>query len=91
MAFHTPTPKREYKIDTSVETVIPVIASFNINGGIKPLYFKYNEQTITIHGVHYCKQIYGCYVYDCAATLDGYVRTVTITYRPDKQLWTLKV
>lgn len=75
----------------SNEIVIPVIASFNIKGDILPLYFQYDNRTVSLSSVRIVSKIHACIVYDCMAELEGYSRNVKITYRSQLHIWTLYV
>ena len=95
MPFYNPPKDIEEKIDDTVETIIPVIASFNSDGGIKPLYFRYQDKDITVTSVHYCRpypiKITFKLVFKCSAVLDNYLRDVQITYWIKERVWTLLV
>lgn len=91
MPFYHPPREIEEKMDSAVETTVPVIASFNIQGGIRPLYFRYQDQDITIRHVQYCRPYPRKTVFKCTAQLDDYLREIQITYWIHEQLWTLLV
>lgn len=88
--YHLP-KEIEEKIDSAIETTIPVIASFNAQGGIKPLYFRYQEKDITVSHVRYCRPYPKKTVFKCTARLDDFLKEVQITYWEDEKLWTLLV
>ena len=91
MAFYHPPKEIEDKLDTSVETVVPVIASFNSEGGIKPLYFRFQGQDITVCSVQYCRPYPSKLVFKSTALLDGFTREIQLTYWTEEQVWSLLV
>ncbi|MCI8669244.1 MAG: hypothetical protein HFI34_06975 [Lachnospiraceae bacterium] len=72
----------------SNEHKIQVIASFNTNQEIKPLYFKYNEKTITVLSCT-CEKSNISYVFKCLVESEGYTRYVRLCYYIKLCLWTL--
>lgn len=73
---------------SSNENKIQVIASFNKNQDIKPLYFKYNEKTITILS-YTCEKSHSIYSFKCRVESEGYTKLVTIRYYIKLCIWTL--
>ncbi len=70
------------------ENKIQVIASFNKNQDIKPLYFKYNEKTITILSCT-CEKSHSIYSFKCRVESEGYTKFVNIRYYIKLCVWTL--
>lgn len=72
----------------SNEHKIQVIASFNTNQDIKPLYFKFVEKTITVLSCT-CEKSHVSYRFKCQVESDGYTRYVTLCYYIKLCIWTL--
>lgn len=72
----------------SNEHKIQVIASFNTNQDIKPLYFKYNEKTISVIS-YTCEKSHVSYRFKCQVDMEGYTRSVTLCYYIKLCIWTL--
>lgn len=72
----------------STMTLVPVIASFDASGNIRPLY-------IGVHGESYkvltcsCKKVYDFPVYKCQVEDHGIARHVDLTYHPREHIWTI--
>ena len=77
-------------IDHIRGTVVPVIASFNSKGQIKPLYFEYDGNQIKI--LKYAKSSHEFLLngYDCIAEFDGYLRNVRLFY-DSQHMWHLEI
>lgn len=72
----------------SNEHKIQVIASFNTNQDIKPLYFRFDEKTITVLSCT-CEKSHVSYTFKCFAKSEGYARYVTLRYYIKLCIWTL--
>lgn len=74
----------------STMTIVPVIASFDSSGNMKPLY-------LGVHGESY--QILSCYsikefnfdfpTFRCRVNDHGIVRDIILKYHPSDQIWTI--
>ena len=89
MPFYQSTPKKKYAVDMS--TVVPVIASFDTEGHIVPLYVRINRKAYKLQVV-YCQPIepengnYNIYKYHC--TFEDFSRELYLTYNKRLNFWT---
>lgn len=89
MPFYTPTPVTD-SFDDSVMTVVSVIASFNTNGAIKPLYVRIKEESLKIYSC-YCQPLGKVLIYHCEIIDNGCMKPLVLTYHPDHSFWTVKI
>jgi len=81
----------------AMETAVPVIASYNTQGSIMPLY-------VRVHGIAYpirscwCQPVnamsddcYAIYRYHCTAIMQEYLKDFTLTYHTYTHVWTLEL
>lgn len=87
MPFYTPPKSQSFDMDSEPNYIVPVIASFNSKGGVQPLYFQYEHQTIKIESVHWCEKKYNVLYYECTAALDGYLTEINLTFYPAESRW----
>lgn len=90
MPFYVPPKEEPFHMDREPNYIVPVIASFNTNGGIQPLYFQFDEKTIKIHSIHWCEKKYNTFRFECTAELDGYVTEINLTFYPKDNRWIMK-
>lgn len=90
MPFFTPEQEQAFNINDDPNYIIPVIASFSKNGGVKPLYFQFDDKTIKIESVHWCDKRHNIYYFECSALFDNYLTDVNLTFYPDCNRWTMK-
>lgn len=69
-------------------TPVAVIASFDSEGNIKPLYFRYNDERIQV-SVKMCVAQVHDIVFSCEYMIeyDNAVRTIALLYRIDEHKW----
>lgn len=91
MPFYQSTPKKKYAVDMS--TVVPVIASFDTEGHIVPLYVRINRKAYKLQVV-YCQPIepengnYNIYKYHCTFEDHNFSRELYLTYNKRLNFWT---
>ncbi len=91
MPFYQSAPKKKYTVD--MNTVVPVIASFDTEGHIVPLYVRINRKAYKLEVV-YCQPIdpeggsYNIYKYHCTFTDHNYHRELYLTYYKKLNFWT---
>lgn len=76
--------------DQSVETVVPVIASFNTNGSIKPLYVRINDVPLQITDC-WCQPFSGYMKYHCSVLDNNHLKDITLSYFPERKFWTVRL
>lgn len=73
-------------------TVVPVIASFNSDSKIAPLYIKIAGETYKIHSFTERQQetwSLHFYVFDCKIVVYNQIKSIELTYRTNERLWTI--
>ena len=86
MPFYTPPKDRSFEV-TEPNYIVPVIASFSVNGGVQPLYFQFDDKTIKVTSVHWCEKKIDAFHYECTASLDNYLTEVNLTFYPKDNRW----
>lgn len=87
MPFYKASKDRN-SFDSNTMTVVPVIASFDSNGTIKPLYVRIDGKSL---------KIISCWFQDeslikkfhCTVELDGYSKDIILIYHPSHCFWTV--
>lgn len=74
--------------DSSSMTVVPVIASFNTKGKIKPLYVRIGEQSLKIVSCWFQNEVL-VLKFHCKVQLDEYVKDIILIYHPAHFFWTV--
>lgn len=72
---------------STIESV-SVIASFNTNGHIKPLYVRINSESFKVYS-SYSKQSYlGLLEFQCQIIDDDILKNLVLTYNKRENIWT---
>lgn len=93
MPFYNPIKEKEYKVD--MDTVVPVIASFDTEGNIIPLYVRLNRKAYKLK-IIFCQPIepkqhgYSIYKYHCSFSDHNFYREIHLTYYRFYNFWTWK-
>lgn len=94
--FNTDPIARPNPIDTSSNTIVPVICSYSTTGECKPLYFSYPEKTgefirVKIDRVESTKpnSIFGM-IYTCIVTIQDTQQKVYLYFLKDFNQWSLR-
>ena len=81
-------PKVTDSYNSNSMNIVPVIASFDTSGTIRPLYVRIHEKSLKIiscwHHVEYSFE-----KYHCTAELDGYTKDIVLIYHPSHSFWTI--
>lgn len=73
------------------QTIVPVIASFNENGKMIPLYFATNGIRIKINNIKWIsKEMTWGMQFRCEITVQDRTETVDLCYYNSHKIWTLK-
>ena len=67
---------------------VPVIASFDASGAIKPLYVRIHGKPLKVLSC-WCQNEYSIRKYHCTVGLDGYTRDIVLAYHPSHSFWTI--
>lgn len=68
---------------------VPVIASFDGRGNIRPLYVRIGPEALKIHSARLRSASSGVVVYDCRVIDGDYQKPVTLVYHLKERLWTI--
>jgi len=70
-------------------TIIPVIASFNDDGHIKPLYVGINSQRYKVDSYWIRRSFTNQIEFHCKINIDNTLRPIIITYYLNECIWTI--
>lgn len=73
-------------------TVVPVIASFNSDSKIAPLYVKIVGETYKIHSFNERRpETWSLHfsIFDCKIVVYNQLKSIELTYRTEERLWTI--
>lgn len=95
MPFFEPNNTPEIKIDYSKYQPISVIAAFNREGKIMPVYIGLmdlygNVCKIKLDGVTFTKDGIGCTTYCCLYNTNRLQKQIALTYFIDQHIWVLE-
>jgi hypothetical protein len=86
MPFYQPAKEKKYTVD--MNTVVPVIASFDTEGNIVPLYVRINRKAYKLK-VIYCQPINSndIYKYHCSYSDHSFYHELYLTYNKRLNFW----
>lgn len=83
-------PNEVAKLNSGVTRVVPVLASFDSTGTIRPLYVRIGSDAYKILSCY--SQAYGpLTIYHCTVNNMGMQREIALTYHPRECCWTTKL
>lgn len=71
----------------TVNTVIPVIASFDAEGRVKPLYVRIGELSLKVHSSWLKPSFAGIMEFHCMVIDDDCLKPLILTYRQMESVW----
>lgn len=74
--------------DHSNVIIVPVIASFDTRGHMRPLYVRIHNNSFKIHS-SWLKSSLSCSVFQCQIIDDNAIRPLVLTYHPLENVWTM--
>lgn len=70
---------------------VPVIASFDKEGKIRPLYFRYQGLRLKVDNIRYIKEdVTSRTTFVCEITLSDRVEPVVLSYQKFEQMWVIE-
>lgn len=69
--------------------IVPVIASFDSEGHIKPLYIRLHGESLKVHSFWIKPSFTNILEYSCKVLDGDYLKPVVITYHPAECVWTV--
>lgn len=86
MPFYQPAKEEKYTVN--MNTVVPVIASFDTEGHIVPLYVRINRKAYKLK-IIYCQPINskGIYKYHCSYNDHNFYHEIYLTYNKRLNFW----
>lgn len=71
-------------------TIVPVIASFDTNGNIKPIYVRINNESLKIiSAINYSESTFNVVEYSCKVIDGDYIKPLSLTYHAQDRIWTI--
>ena len=80
--------KREDSFHSDTMSTVPVIASFDTEGTIKPLYVRIQGKALKVCSSWFQNESL-VIRYHCTVEADGYVRDIVLLYHPSHMFWTV--
>ena len=71
-------------------TTVPVIASFDSEGHIKPLYVRLGEEAYKIENCWLRSECVNVFQYNCRIVDENLEKTIILSYYQDECVWTVK-
>ena len=75
--------------DYAPVTIVPVIASFDSERHIKPLYIRVNGEALKVHSFWIKPSFSNLIEYRCKVIDRDYLKAITITYHQLECVWTI--
>lgn len=88
MPFYQPESEKSDSFENNSMKAIPVIASFNTTGTIKPLYIRIHERTLKITSCWFQEEFL-IVKYHCTVQFEGFTRNIVLLYHPSHSFWTV--
>ncbi len=83
-------PDEVARFNTGVTKVVPVIASFDSKGNIRPIHVRINSNVYKI--LSCISRDYGpLTIFTCTVNNCGMQREVNLTYHPQERCWTMNI
>ncbi len=68
---------------------VSVIASFDTEGHIKPLYIRFDEEALKVHSSSEKPSTMGFREFQCQVVDNGCLKPLSLTYRTGDNVWTI--
>lgn len=75
--------------DCIPSNLVSVIASFDTDGHIKPLYVRINEEALKVHSSWLKPSFAGLLEFNCRIVDQGYLKPLVLTYHKNEGVWTI--
>lgn len=69
--------------------IVSVIAAFDADGNIKPLYVRIGEESLKVYSVSIKHKYNGIIDYRCQVIDGDYLKPIDLTYHAREYLWTI--
>lgn len=96
MPCHDPKPVQYGTYNTALDTVVPVIASYNVKGECMPLYFRHTNSDGSYSDIPICKvadikqnSIFGT-IYQCEYIDQGCRRKINLYFHRKENKWSMR-
>lgn len=74
---------------TYLSNIIPVIASFDSNGHIKPLYIRVNGESLKVYSSCIKPSFQSAIEFECKIIDNEYLKPLSLTYHQQDCVWTI--
>ena len=69
--------------------IVSVIASFDTDGHVKPLYIRINEDSLKVHSSWLKPSFRGTLEFQCKVVDNGCLKPLILTYHKEENVWTI--
>ena len=77
------------RVHNYISNMIPVIASFDSDGHIKPLYVRINGEAFKVHSSWIKPSFQGTIEFECKVIDREYLKPLNLTYHKQDCVWTI--
>lgn len=70
-------------------TKVPVIASFDTEGRVKPLYVRFGDECLKVHSAVEKPSTFDLKEFRCQVVDNGYLKPLALAYRMRDTVWTI--
>lgn len=74
---------------TLLSNIVPVIASFDSDGHVKPLYVRINGEPLRVHSSWVKPSYLGTIEFECKVIDGDYLKPLSLTYHRQDCVWTI--
>ena len=67
--------------------IVSVIASFDTNGHVKPLYVRINQESLKVHSSWMKPSFHGFLEFQCKVIDNGCLKPLALSYRKNENVW----
>ena len=71
------------------ETIVPVIATFDTEGYVLPLYIRINGESFRVTSSNMIQQDFAISRFKCFINDAGRFKSLNLSYHPDRGIWTI--
>lgn len=68
---------------------VPVIASFDAEGRVKPLYVRFGDECLKVHSAVEKPSTFDLKEFQCQVVDNGYLKPLALAYRMRDTVWTI--
>lgn len=69
--------------------IVSVIASFDTDGHVKPLYVRVNQESLKVHSSWMRPSFHGFLEFQCKVIDNGCLKPLTLSYHKNENVWVI--